>query len=149
MFSVFLFLFSLFMVLFPFYQLYQLISRVENAKNYKETRAVVVDARVANVTSRISMFLFSSKSFFYALSHIDGVKIGFSTATFYPFNNHHQKQLVSSLKKGDEVVIYYDPKRPYDGVLLKPSEHSYLWLALRAAFFFVTVFLGYYYYFKW
>lgn len=149
MFPFFLCLFFMFMVAYPLYHLYLLISKIEKAKNYKSVTAIVKDARVLNVTSKISVMLFRSRCFFHAEAELNGVKIGYSNPTFYPFINAHQKQLVSALKPGDEIVMYYNPKAPYEGVMLKPSEHAMFWLIIRSVFFLMTVLVGMNYYFNW
>lgn len=140
--------FALFMLLYPMYQLYDLLVKIDRTKNFKEVHAVVKDARVANVTSKMTMFLFKSSSFFYAEAMVDNILIGYDKATLYPSNNHHQRALIAKLKKGDTVTIHYNPEHPEQGVMLNPRNHIVSSLVFRVAFYAAVVLIGFYYFVK-
>lgn len=122
------FFMGLFLYLFvPVIRLYK---RIEDASQWAETKAIVVDARIYRNKGFLSKF-FNSKTYFYCQFKVDGKKFGSSNIGLFPIENAQYRGFISAIKAGSEIPVYFDKTRPHINCAIKPEDHATSVLVLK------------------
>lgn len=133
-----IFLVGLFIYLFlPIIFLYR---KIEDASSWKEVTGEVFDARVIRKNGLLARFI-NPQVFFYAQFDLDGRRFGTNNISLFKSERAQCRSFVSSMKRGQPVTIYYDPKMPHENCVLKPEDHATGMLVFKNLILFLVVLL--------
>lgn len=96
-----------------FYLTIKQMEKINNLKYYEKTKAIVKDIRIKD-----------KKIFFYAIYKYKNIYFGTTTFSLNTKKSRYEIILAKKIKVNDEIVIYFNKKRPHISSYLGSRQHS-------------------------
>lgn len=118
-----------------------LLSKITKAKNWIPVSAILKDARVLTKLVSNEKELLTPKLYFFARYSKDKREFGCSRVSLYSKDNAHATKTLKDLEgqEGQEVIIFSNPERPHESVLIDPKAHRVAWSAFKVIFLFAVM----------